>query len=403
MSVFPTNDLISLGRLVGPATRLVVLPNVDTLYTLAHIDLRVQPLVLHVPDTGGRYYTMQLLDAYTNTFAYVGRRATGTHRGNYAIVGPRFHGRLPASVKRITSPTPDVWLLGRTLVDGPSDLPRVVQIERKYSLTPLSVFVSGHTTPPIVITGPLPQPKPKFSIPNDLRYFDLLGDALRSDPPPAGERGLLRLFASVGVGPGLHPSQEHLAATVRTALTAAITAGPRAIGAEVVREHNRSARSHNGWLVPPAGTGNAGSDFLLRAVIATVGLGANVPAEALYPIAMTDSFGRALSDNHDYVLHFRAGELPPVRAFWSVTMYATDLFLVPNPIDRYSVGDRTPGLRRSGDGSLDIYIAHSAPRGHESNWLPSPQGGFVLALRLYQPTAAVLRDRWPLPIIRRIR
>ncbi len=396
---FPANTLISVTQLATPAERLVVLPNVDTLYTVARLTLTNGPMVVHVPDEHGRYYTMQLLDTYTNSFAYIGRRATGTRAGNFAIVGPGWHGKLPAGVRRIQAPTPTVWLLGRTLVKSPGDISAVNSIQRAYTLTPLSGF-GGPPLPALYLASSKLKPAP---VPSGLAFYDALDTLLAQEPPPHSDHALLQRFASVGIAPGRKPSMEPLDAATRQGLLAGLTAGRRALGAYAQRLERTSQRQHNQWLVPPKATGNYGTNYLLRAYIAKMALGANVPAEAIYPSAFVDSQGRALTGAHRYVIHFAAGKLPPVGAFWSLTMYGNDLFLVPNPINRYAIGDRTPGLRRSRDGSLTIQLSHSPPRGGRSNWLPAPAGGFKLVLRLYQPKASVLSGRWPLPKITRVR
>lgn len=395
---FPANHLISVTQLSTPAERLVPAPNVDTLYTVARLDLSDGPLVVHVPEEDGRYYVLQFLDAYTNTFAYIGRRVTGTHPGNFAIVGPGWRGRLPAGVKRIQAPTPTVWLLGRTLVQRPSDLERVNQIQHGYTLTPLSAF-GGPPLAALFVASSTLEPKP---LPRGLAFYDAVGAAMKQNPPPRSERALLRQFARVGIGPGLSPSTERLSTATREGLLAGLVEGSGRLARYASRLQSASERAHNGWLVPPKATGDYGTNYLLRAYVAGSALGANVPAEAIYPFAFVDRKLAPLSGRHRYVLRFAAGELPPVNAFWSLTLYDQQLFLVPNPIDRYAIGNRTPGLRRNRDGSLDILIQHSPPRHNRSNWLPAPSGRFALALRLYQPKPSALRGAWPLPSLTRV-
>jgi hypothetical protein len=396
---FPANQLINVTELSTPAQRLVPAPNVDTLYTVARLDLRAGPLVIHVPDEHGRYYTLQFLDAYTNSFAYIGRRVTGTRAGNYAVVGPGWRGRLPAGIRRITSPTATTWLLGRTLVNGPLDLERVHAIQRGYTLTPLSRY-GGSPLSAIFLPRSSLKPMP---LPSGLAFYDAMDAAMEQNPPPASERALIRRFASVGIGPGHRPSTEHLDAATRAGLIGGLPVGRGQVDAYARRQRKASERRHNGWLLPPDNIGNFGTEFLLRAYIARTALGANVRREAVYPFAYVDHAGRVLTGAHRYVLHFAAHQLPPVGAFWSLTMYDKDVFLVPNTIARYAVGDRTPGLQRNRDGSLDIVLQHASPRTRRANWLPAPSGPFILALRLYQPRPSVLRGAWPLPTVSRVR
>lgn len=397
LSLLPVNTAVSSGVLTTAAQRLVVLPNEDTLYTLVRLDLRGEPQVLHVPDTGGRYYTMELLDAYTNVIANVGRRATGTHTGEFAITGPGWRGTLPAGVRQVRATTPDVWIIGRTLIAGPSDLTAARAIQTHYTVFPLSAL--GTTREPatsLVLTSPpsFHPPKPPYG----LAFLDQLGRALASDPPPARDVPLLRRLAAGGVGPGRAPSQTASLAA-RRAWLAGLRDGRARVTAFVASLRRRSVHRAHGWTVLGPKVGRFGTDYLTRAAVATLGLGANVPQEAVYPIAMTDSAGRTLTGTHRYVVRFAAGQLPPVDAFWSLTLYGADLFFYPNPLMRYAVGDRS-GLHLGPGGSLSIAVSHVAPA-DRTNWLPAPPGRFVLALRLYQPRAAVLSGRWPLPLIAR--
>ncbi len=391
---FPTNHLISVTELSTPAERLVPLPNVDTLYTTARLDLSGGPLVVHVPEEHGRYYTLQLLDAYTNTFGYIGRRVTGTHPGTYAIIGPGWHGVLSPGVKAIHSPTPIVWLLGRTLLDGVADLPSVHAIQRGYTLSTLG----GATLTSIFLPRSTLMPG---SLPSSLGFLDALGTLLAQSPPPASERALLARFASVGIGPARSPSTEPLSATVRRGLLEGLADGRRQLDRYSSSLALSTERRTGGWLVPPTGIGAYGHDYLLRAYVAENALGANVPREAVYPLTAVDHTFAPLSGRRRYLLRFAPGQLPPVNAFWSLTMYTQNLFLYANPLQRYAIGDRTRGLHFGRDGSLTILLAHSVPGRLRSNWLPAPAGRFTVVLRLYQPRVSVLRGRWPLPIISR--
>ena len=397
---FPENQLVSIGALVDPAVRTVVFPNVDTTYTLGRLNLSAGPRVVDVPDTAGRYYVIQLLDAYSNTFAYVGRRTTGTQPGSYAIV-PRGHsGPLPAGVRRIESPTNLIWVIGRTLVREAADLPAATQLMGGYRVTDLSYWAAGGRQPPLLL--PAFPSSPPLPIPRDLSFYDALGAALAENPPPAGDRCALRAFAAAGIGPGRAPSLE-----ARGAARTALEAAPRAALAIVNRAYraeNRASRArNNGWLVARGYIGRYGRNWLGRAIIGLTALGANTPPETVYPIALTDSRGRPLHGRSRYTVRFERGELPPVGAFWSLTMYGDDLYLVDNPIGRYAIGDRTPGLRRDRDGSLTLHIQRQRPAkaAARANWLPAPEGRFRLGMRLYEPRRSVLRGDWPPPPVRR--
>jgi hypothetical protein len=399
VQLIPENSLVSFAALVDPSFRTIVLPNVDTTYTVGRLNLAHGPAVIDVPDTAGRYYVIQLLDAYSNTFSYIGRRTTGTKRGSFAIVPRGYEGALPQGVRRVESPTNLVWVIGRTLIREAADLPAVTRLMSAYTVTGLAAWQAGQRRPPIVLPN-FPS-LPELPPPEGLAFFDALGVALAESPPPRGDACALRAFTEAGIGPGRVPGSEATAAG-RAALEAASRAGARLVRRAERRENRRSRMRNNGWLIPGDYVGNYGRNWLARAVVASVGLGANTRAETIYPIALTDSRGCPLRGRHRYTLRFPRGELPPVGAFWSLTVYDDDLFLAENPIDRYAIGDRTRGLRRGRDGSLTIHIQRQAPRGAaRANWLPAPRGRFRLALRLYEPRRSALTGRWVPPALLR--
>jgi hypothetical protein len=338
VQLIPENSLVGFAALVDSSFRTIVLPNVDTTYTVGRLNLARGPVVIDVPDTAGRYYVIQLLDAYSNTFSYIGRRTTGTKRGSFAIVPRGYEGALPQGVRRVESPTNLVWVIGRTLIREPADLPAVTKLMSAYTVTGLAAWQAGQRQPPIVLPN-FPS-LPALPPPEGLAFFDALGVALAESPPPPGDACALRAFAAAGIGPGMVPGSAATAAG-RAALEAASRAGARLVRRAEKRQNRRSRTRNNGWLIPGDYVGDYGRNWLGRAVVARVGLGANTRAETIYPIALTDSRGRPLRGWHRYTLRFPRGELPPVGAFWSLTVYDDDLFLVENPIDRYAIGDRT--------------------------------------------------------------
>ncbi|HEU0024002.1 MAG TPA: DUF1254 domain-containing protein [Thermoleophilaceae bacterium] len=398
---FPRNQIVSIATLVEPEVRTVIAPNVDTTYTVGQIDLSDGPLVVDVPDTGGRYYVLQFMDAYSNTFAYVGRRTTGTSAGSHVLVPPGYSGALPAGARRINSPTNLIWLIGRTLVRSTADLPAVEELMRAYRLTPLASWSAGERTDPIVLPG-FPPMQNELVLPKGLTYFDELGEALAANPPPRRDACAQRAFRRVGVGPGLAPSTQASGA-VRTALAAAAKAAPRLVTRAVEHVNAYSRDRNNGWLVPLDYIGDYGRNYLGRAVIAKFALGANTAPETVYPAAVTDGRGRALRGRHRYRVRFPRGKLPPAGAFWSLTLYTDDGYLYPNAARRYAIGDRTPGLRRGRDGSLTISIQHARPGGAAAaNWLPAPRGLFRMIMRVYEPRRSILSGRWKPPAIVRL-
>jgi hypothetical protein len=396
----PENQLVSFGALFDPSFQTVVFPNHDTTYTVGRLNLAAGPLVIDVPDTAGRYYVLQLLDAYSNTFANIGRRTTGTRRGSFAIVPRGYGGPLPEGVRRIESPTNLVFVIGRTLVRGKADLPAVTQLMSGYTVTGLAAWRAGGRQSALVL--PMIPLLPRLTLPRGLAFFDALGAALAENAPPRGDACALRAFGAAGIGPGRVPRSE-AAGPARGALGAAARAGARIVRRAERRANRRSRARNNGWLIAGDYVGAYRRNWLARAVVGRTGLGANIRAETVYPLALTDSRGRPLHGRYRYTLRFPRGELPPVGAFWSLTIYNEDLYLVDNPIDRYAIGDRTRGLHRGRDGSLTIYVQRRRPRGRaaRANWLPAPRGPFRLALRLYEPGRRALSGEWLPPRVQR--
>jgi hypothetical protein len=412
---FPRNEIVSVNALTNPSVQTVVTPNVDTAYTVAWLDLINGPMVVNVPNTGGRYYTFQFLDGFSNAFAYVGSGSTGTRAGSYALVPPGWTGSLPAGVHRISAPSTTVWLLGRTLVTGPADLPAVKHLQDQYETTPLTAWKTGVRQPPLVL-GQYP-PTMRKTIPTGAEFIATLNLDMNIDPPPAADRCALRAMSPAGVqvphptaaqsllddlsdqAPPLPPAAGN--PIVNAALSAGTAAAGKIIVAAETRLNASSRKANNGWEVLGPWVGRFGTRYLGRAIVARDLLGANIPRQAIYPIADSDVTGRALDGAHRYTIRFAKGHLPPVNAFWSLTMYNASDFLYANPVSRYAIGDRTPGLHYGRDGSLTLYIQHAQPSAaaHRANWLPAPSGSFHVVMRLYEPRPAALAGSWkPAPI-----
>jgi hypothetical protein len=379
----PTNQLLETSTLAGPTARLVVTPNADTLYANAWLDLRRGPVVLSVPRSDD-YYVFQFLDMYTNTFANVGTRTNDGAPGRYAVTGPGWHGTLPAGVHRISAPTPDVWVIGRTLVPSPSDLAAAVAQQRDDTLRALAEPTSRLSIPAL--------PSGCSTAFSDATFLTDLATAMAADPPQARDRPIVADLAAVGIGPGLVPDGALTPALVRQSIAAGTSVVSATTAAELV--------TRDGWSTLPS-EGTYGTDYVARAATAAVGLGANVPAESVYFQAARDATGAALAGATTYHLHFTRSALPPIdrRAFWSLTVYGPDHFLVANAIDRYSIGNRTSGLQYGTDGSLDLYVGAQPPAGHETNWLPAPSGPFSMVFRTYLPGAPIRRGAWAPPPI----
>ena len=389
------NQFIHFRRLRDHRDRAVVSPNNDTLYSSAWLDLAPGPVVLSVPDAGGRYRVFQFLDFWTNNFASIGKRTNGSGAADYAVVGPGWQGDLPRGLKRIDAPTNAVWLLGRTLVDGPDDLAAVHALQDQSTLTPLAAW--GKTNPPPTAAPPKPIP---FDLSDPLKFFEFLNAGLRENPPPPRDAGLMALFGPINVGPDKPFRADQLDAATAQGLRRAVETGRRLVEAGPVK----SPPPVNGWHFPPRNVGNFGDDYLLRATTAMKLLGALPPEEAVYPTAQTDDHNQPLDGMHRYVLRFEKGQAPPADAFWSVTLYRLpDRLLADNPLGRYSIGDRTKGLAYGTDGSLELYIQRDSPgKDRESNWLPAPEGPFCLTLRAYLPRKELLAGTWKVPAVRRV-
>jgi hypothetical protein len=392
------NKLFWQNALSGPTSRVVVAPNRDTLYSIAVLDLRSEPMALTLPAVTDRYSTYQLLDAWTESFAYIGTRATGGRAGTWVITPPGWEGELPAGAERLESPTPQVFLLGRFLVDDDADIANVTAISTRTELQPLSELTGSMPGPP---PPPLGEPAGTAQdLPTDATFFDELGDALAINPPTTpAQQQLFARAEQLGIGPGEHPSTsaDRSDTARRRVLDEGAAAGDRRI-AEAI---DTVGDTVNGWSLN-LGVGRYGDDLLTRAVVARVGWGANVPEEAVYPIARADADGAPLDGAKTYRIRFPAGGLPPVEAFWSLSVYGEDMFFTEHPSGRYSIGDRTPDLAFGEDGSLEIVLSHDQPApaaggGTATNWLPIPEGPFVLMMRLYLPGESVIDGTYELP------
>ncbi|XQM38349.1 DUF1254 domain-containing protein [Cupriavidus sp. H19C3] len=379
-------------------------PSADTLFSTAWLDLSKEPVVLSLPDTAGRFYLMPMLDAWTNVFASPGKRTTGTRRGAFAIVGPEWRGTLPKGVKEIRSPTALVWIVGRTQVNGRGDLPAVHRLQDQFRLVPLSVWQKGgRTAPPSA--GPraalLDTDTPaaeQVAAMDAQAFFSRMAELLPANPPAPGDVAMVEKMNRMGLKPG-----EAFKTTVLEPSTArAVQEGATAALSGIAAEAKKREAGDTGWRMSRDG-GDYGTNYALRAADAMIGVGANLPEDALYPIARADATGRPFDGGSRYVLHFDKGQLPPVKAFWSLSLYNSQQGLVRNPINRYSIGSRDR-LHYNRDGSLDIYIQYERPAkaAQQANWLPAPPDAFNLMLRAYWPDQALLDGDWTPPPVQRV-
>jgi hypothetical protein len=396
----PMNSFSSARSFPPADFRTVVRPNFDTLYTVAWLNLTGGPMIVSVPDTGGRYYLLQMLDMWTDTFASPGKRTTGTGAGNFAIVPQCWNGTLPPGATRIESPTPYVWVIGRTQTNGTSDYGAVHKIQDGFKITPLSMWgkepqpVNATIDPSVDMkTPPLRQVN---SMPAST-YFTYAAKLMNVNPPHVTDQSIIARMKRIGIEPGKSFDYNALDPSVQRALDQAAIDGLK----EMNRKVPTIANVVNGWQMNSDPMGVYGNYYLKRAIIAMLGLGANPPEDAIYPALLADANGRPLNGNNTYILHFNESELPPVDAFWSITMYDAEGFQVANSLDRFSIGNLY-NLTYDKDGSLDIYIQHDSPGlDKESNWLPSPSGPMSIVMRMYSPRREALDGTWvPPPIMR---
>jgi len=397
----PENSFRSLSFFPDASFRDVVRPNADTYYTSTWLNLSKEPVVLSVPNTHGRYYMMPMLDAYTNVFASPGKRTTGTEAGNFLITGPQWSGTVPANMKQIKAPTNMVWIIGRTQVNSKEDGAEVVvPIQKQYKLNPLSAWGKSYTVPPLVSDSTVPKGAPNDivkAMPID-EFFNYVDRLMVDNPPAAADQSAMEKFSTIGVKPGGRFSLDSFSTTAQTALKNI----PGETLSTLVAQLSASKSLVSGWNPNRGTVGTYGTDYTARAMVAYMGLGANLPEDAIYPSAVADADGNKLNGANKYVIHFDKGQTPPANAFWSLTMYDSEGYMVKNPINRNAIGDRNK-LKQNADGSIDIYVQHASPgKDKESNWLPAPEGDFNILLRVYWPKEEMINGTWKLPPVKKI-
>jgi hypothetical protein len=396
------NQFNHFRHLLNPEFSEIVAPNNDTLYSTAWLDLGTEPVVLSLPAfPDKRYFVFQIVDMYAFNVEYIGARTTGYQPGRYLFAGPGWQGTIPKGIDGVRRTEGRyLFLLGRTSAKGAEDLPAVNALQDQYTLTPLSAYL-GQPAPAPAPTSAFPAYDLKKAASIDfINYFNFL---LGQIEPGPDERPLLEKWAKIGVQPGKAFDAATLAPDVREVVAEGVAAAHEKIKAESLKV----GRNVNNWTLIAEGFGYrsmVGGKDLMRAAANMIGLYGNNPEEAYNFSAAKDSAGESLdASKHDYVIHFKTP--PPVQAFWSVTMYKQpETLLVSNPIKRYSIGDRTPGFTTNKDGSVTIYVQHKSPGpDKESNWLPAPDGPFVLALRIYWPEQDILDGKWQPSAIEKVK
>jgi len=396
----PINQFAHARNYPRAEDRDVVRYNFDTLYSPAWLDLGPEPIVLSVPDTAGRYYLLPMLDMWTDVFSVVGSRTTGTKAGNFVLVGPGWSGSLPDGLTKIVAPTTTIWILGRTQTNGPADYENVHKVQDGYKLTPLSQWGKMYTPPASTPTDPAIDNKtPPLIQVNNMDGVSLLnrfGELATKNPPHPNDYPILFRMKQLGLEPGKPLDASKLDAAFVQIINSAAK--------DALADLEQSGKSGagiglhvNGWFYQTSTVGTYGTAYKLRGMGTLIGLGVNLPEDAVYPASFVDGDGKPYSGANRYVLHFDKGKLPPADAFWSVTLYDKDGFQAPNALSRFALGDRDK-LKFNGDGSLDIYIQNAAPGADkEANWLPAPTGEFNLAMRLYSPRREALDGSWTPP------
>ena len=387
----------------------VTAPNADTLYTIVWLDVSKEPWIVSIPDMKGRFFLFPMLDGWTNVFEDPGKRTTGTGPQKYAITGPGWSGDLPKGVTQYKSPTGIVWVLGRIYCTGtPDDYKAVHALQDKVSAVPLSAYgkpytpESGKVDPAVDMKTSV---RDQVNAMDAAAYFKLFAELLKTNPPAAEDAPMVAKLAKIGIVPG----QDFDAAKLDPAVARGVVSAPKPAQDKIMEWMKEGVvagdlKLESGWLFTTK-TGLYGTGYRQRALITAIGLGANRPQDAVYPTSEGPDVLKKYSGERKYVMHFNKGEMPPVKGFWSLTMYDASYFFVPNALNRYTLSPRNK-FKTNKDGSVDLYIQQESPgKDNETNWLPTPAGQFILMMRLYWPTEtppSLLDGTWKIPEVKEV-
>ena len=402
LTLGPQNRLHRVRQFPDAGFKDVVRPNVDTLYTTGFIDMAQGPWVFEMPANAQRYEVRPFMDAWTNVFAAPGTRTLGAAGARLLLAGPLWQGSTPDGLTLVRAPTQIVWLIGRTQTNGVADYPLVHRLQDGVRLHSLSDWLADPAAsekrslawqPAPVRPGPPIQQMRAMSTETFFSRFSML---LVNNPPAMADSAMLIKLERLGLKAGHQPAWSLFEQWC-------VALGRWIADYKVASELKKPPVLVRGWQTPPATLGNYGTDYNTRAVVAMIGLGANLPADAMYPNARVDTTGQPLDGSHRYRLHFKADEVPPVNAFWSITAYGSDDFFIDNPLQRFALGDRDP-LLFNADGSLDLLVQATSPEGDmKRNWLPVKHGqSFLLNARLYWPKPTALNGQWGMPGVERV-
>jgi hypothetical protein len=406
----PMNTFVNAPEYPPANFKGVVRPNFDTLYSSAWLDMSKEPVVISVPDTDGRYYLLPMLDMWTDVFTSPGWRTTGTKAQTLLVTPPGWRPdlgekfadefKLPKDTQRIEAPTPYVWIIGRTKTDGPSDYEAVHKIQAGYKVSLLSEF--GKTPKPVEVKiDPNVDMKtpPKIQVDRMAAgpYFAYAAELLKRQPPHITDGPIIARMKRIGIEPGRSFDIGKLDPVLQKALESAPQDAQKLMAWKVPS----LARVVNGWSMNTDTMGVYGNYYLKRAIVAQLGLGANLVEDAIYPLNIADQAGKPLDGANKYTITFEKGAAPPVNAFWSITLYDNEGFQVGNALNRFALSSWMP-FKYNADGSLDLYFQNESPgTDKETNWLPAPKGPFNLTMRLYAPKSDALTGKWnPQPVVR---
>jgi hypothetical protein len=401
----PVGQMIKMRSYPAVDNHCCAAPNADTLYTIAWLDVSKEPWVFGIPNMGDRYYIMPMLDGFSEVFKVASASTTGGRAQTYAVTGPGWSGTLPEGVTRVESPTAMVWILGRIYCTGTSeDYAAVHALQDKFTVVPLSAYGKAYAPPRGTVDAAFDMKTAVRKQVNALEinaYFARLAQLLEANPPKAQDAEMAAQMARIGIIPGQNFDGAKLGSLDR----AAIEAVPKLALAKMAL-HLKQQQTTQGWLYFTSGVGNFGTDYLTRGMANLLGPGWNRPQDAIYPLSQKDADGNEYDGSkHKYVLRFDKGAMPPVDAFWSLTLYDPDFFFVPNLIDRYELSQRNSFVTNP-DGSVDITIQADPPgKDKEPNWLPAPKGKFALVMRMYGPKQtppSIVDGSWTPPPVRRV-
>ena len=400
----PMGHIVRMRAYPTATFKDVTAPNADTLYTTAWLDVGKEPYILSLPDADGRYYMFPMLDGWTDVFQVPGKRTTGTKPQKYAITGPGWKGTLPAGVTEYKSRTAIVWLLGRIYCTGtPEDYTAVHKMQDKVSVVPLSAYGKPYTPPPGAVDPSIDMKTPVRDQVNGLSteaYFSLLAELIKANPPAVTDAQMVTKMTRLGIVAG----HKFELAKFSPDLAQALQRVPKVAFEQIMAHFKTAGRFENGWIFTTK-TGIYDIDYIQRALITAIGLGANRPQDAVYPTSEADAGGQPYIGTNKYVMHFDKGQLPPVNGFWSLTMYNAKYFFVDNPLNRYTLSSRNK-FNENEDGSVDLYLQAENPGpDKEANWLPAPAGRFIPMLRLYWPKEtppSIIDGTWKIPSVNKV-